>query len=96
MQQLLSEESINLISEYVTAQTVKIEPVLTTLQRPKYIDQLAESYIADLILYMFEVMGTKRASEFKKKHLGFSHTQALEQQNRTMFNSSVNPLNQVD
>jgi hypothetical protein len=74
MQQLLSEEAINQISEYVTAQTVKIEPVLSTLQRPKYIDQLCESYIADLILFMFEVMGTKRTSEFKKKHLGFSHT----------------------
>ena len=68
---LLSGDSIELISEYVAAQTVKINPVLQSLQRPKYIDQLVESYIADLCLYMFEVMGPRRTSDFKKKHLGF-------------------------
>ena len=67
----LSGESINLIAQYVSQQTVKINPVLSSLQRPKYIDQLVESYIADLVLYMFEVMGAERANQFKKKHLGF-------------------------
>jgi hypothetical protein len=54
-----------------------------------------ESYIADLVLYMLEIMGADRSAEFKKKHLGFPDVTpkglAI-----AMMNSAENPLSDSD
>ena len=66
---MLDSTSVDEVFEYVRAQTNKIDPVLDEVKRPAFIDQLIESYIADILLFLMEVLGPKRAEEFKKTHL---------------------------
>ena len=46
--------------------------MLDQVQRPSFIDQLVESYIADIVLFLMEVLGPKRAEQFKRTHLQIS------------------------
>jgi len=32
-------------------------------------DQLVESFVSDIILFLFEILGPTRTSEFRKRHL---------------------------
>ena len=51
-------------------QTNKIDPVLDQSNyKPGFVDQLVESYIADIILFLMELLGPKRAENFKRVHL---------------------------
>lgn len=68
---LLTSETVDDVFEYVRAQTNKIDPVIGSLQRASFIDQLVESYIADIMLFLLEQLGTQRAEQFKRMHLGF-------------------------
>ena len=67
---MLDASKVDDVFEYVRAQTNKIDPVLDQVQRPSFVDQLVESYIADIVLFMMEVLGPKRAEQFKRTHLG--------------------------
>lgn len=69
---LLTSETVDDVFEYVRAQTNKIDPVIGSLQRAAFIDQLVESYIADIMLFLLESLGTTRAEQFKRTHLGFN------------------------
>ena len=66
---MLDAGKVDDVFEYIRAQTNKIDPVLEQVQRPTFVDQLVESYIADIVLYMMEVLGPKRAEHFKTTHL---------------------------
>ena len=68
---LLSADTVDDVFEYVRAQTNKIDPVIGSLQRNSFIDQLVESYLADIMLFLLEQLGTTRAEQFKRTHLGF-------------------------
>ena len=66
---LLDSSKVDDVFEYVRAQTNKIDPVLDQNQKPKFVDQLVESYIADIVLFLMEILGPKRAEMFKRQHL---------------------------
>ena len=66
---MLTAGEVDAVFEYVRAQTNKIDPVLATVQRPTFVDQLVESYISDLILFMLETLGPVRSEQFKRAHL---------------------------
>ena len=66
---MLDSAKVDDIFEYVRAQTNKIDPVLDQVQRPSFVDQLVESYIADIVLFLMEQLGPKRAEQFKRTHL---------------------------
>ena len=66
---MLDAAKVDDVFEYVRAQTNKIDPVLDQVQRPSFVDQLVESYIADIVLFMMEVLGPVRAEQFKRTHL---------------------------
>lgn len=69
---MLDASKVDDVFEYVRAQTNKIDPVLDQVQRPSFVDQLVESYIADITLFMMEILGPKRAEQFKRTHLGIA------------------------
>ena len=66
---MLDKAKVDDIFEYVRSQTNKIDPVLDQVNRPSFVDQLVESYVADLVLFLMEVLGPKRAEIFKRTHL---------------------------
>ena len=66
---MLDASKVDDVFEYVRQQTNKIDPVLDQVQRPSFVDQLVESYIADLVLFLMELLGPKRAEQFKRTHL---------------------------
>jgi len=65
---MLKAKIIDQISIYVRNQTNKVQPILDNLQKASATDQLVESYIADIVLYMFQLMGSVRAEEFQQTH----------------------------
>ena len=67
---LLDATKVDDVFDYVRAQTNKIDPVLASVHRPTFVDQLVESYVSDLILFMLETLGPVRAEQFKRTHLG--------------------------
>ena len=54
------------------------------MQRPAFVDQLVESYIADLVLFLMEMLGPKRAEIFKRTHLGIKPDKLAAQ---TLYNT---------
>ena len=66
---MLDASRVDDVFEYVRSQTNKIDPVLGKVDRPSFVDQLVESYIADLVLFLVEILGPKRAEIFKRTHL---------------------------
>ena len=42
--------------------------------RASFVDQLVESYIADIALFLMEILGPKRAEIFKRRHLNMRET----------------------
>lgn len=66
---MLDSSKVDDVFEYVRSQTNKIDPVLDKCKRPSFVDQLVESYIADLVLFLMEMLGPKRAEIFKRTHL---------------------------
>ena len=76
---MLDSAKVDDIFEYVRAQTNKIDPVLDQVQRPSFVDQLVESYIADIVLFLMEQLGPKRAEQFKRTHLQIQPPAAMTQ-----------------
>ena len=67
---MLDGANVDDVFEYVRKQTNKIDPVLDQSNyKPGFVDQLVESYIADIILFLMELLGPKRADNFKRVHL---------------------------
>ena len=64
LSEMLKAKIIDQISTYVRNQTNKVQPILDNLNKASATDQLVESYIADIVLYMFQLMGSVRAEEF--------------------------------
>ena len=83
---LLDATKVDAVFDYVRAQTNKIDPVLASVHRPTFVDQLVESYVSDLILFMLETLGPVRAEQFKRTHLGMYNNNARNH----MFNSQSN------
>ena len=79
---MLDASRVDDVFEYVRSQTNKIDPVLDKVDRPSFVDQLVESYIADLVLYLMEILGPKRAEIFKRTHL---QMQAQTPTSKTMY-----------
>ena len=74
---MLEASAVDDVFEYVRSQTNKIDPVLDAKKlKPQAVDQLVESYIADIVLYLMELLGAKRAEMFKRKHLGMRPPEA--------------------
>ena len=71
---MLTASKVDEVFEYVRAQTKKIDPVLKEAGRASFVDQLVESYIADIALFLMEVLGPKRAEIFKRRHLNMRET----------------------
>ena len=72
---MLDGANVDDVFEYVRKQTNKIDPVLDQSNyKPGFVDQLVESYIADIALFLMEVLGPKRAEIFKRRHLNMRET----------------------
>ena len=82
---MLDATVVDDVFEYVRAQTNKIDPVLEQVKRPNFADQLVESYIADLVLFLMERLGPKRAEIFKRQHLGIKPEKQFAAQ--TLYNT---------
>jgi len=67
---MLDTSVVDEISLYLKQQAQKLSPILASIAPEKaYLsNQLVESYISDLILYLFERLGPLRTSTFKQKH----------------------------
>lgn len=61
---MLKAKIIDQFSTYVRNQTNKVQPFLDNLQKASAIDKLVESYMADIVVYMFSLIGSVRAEEF--------------------------------
>ena len=84
---LLDAMKVDDVFDYVRAQTNKIDPVLASVHRPTFVDQLVESYVSDLILFMLETLGPVRAEQFKRTHLGMFN-KGNDNLNSKMFGSN--------
>jgi len=67
---ILTATKIDDIFRYVTNQTNKVAPIVAQAgpNKVNLTDQLVESFVSDIILFLFEILGPTRTSEFRKRH----------------------------